>query len=144
MIMITAVLDTNVLASGTVTANTPPGQILNAWRDGQFELITSTYIIDELKHTFRTPYFQSHLGTGAISNFVDLLINEATIAPIHSNVKGIATHPEDDLAIDTAVTSKADYFVTGDKPLLSKIGNSYQGVSFVTPNEFLKILQKRV
>lgn len=42
--MISAVLDTNILASGTVTAVTPPGQILDRWRDGQFELVVSEHI----------------------------------------------------------------------------------------------------
>ena len=141
--MITAVLDTNVLAAGTVTAGNPPGQILNAWRDGQFELITSIHIIDELKHTFQKPYFQGNLSIGAISNFVDLLVNEAAITSINVIVQGVATHPEDDLALAAAITAKADYFVTGDGPLLRKVGNSYQGVNLVTPNDFLKILQRQ-
>jgi len=38
--MITATLDTNVLASGIVTFHklTPPAQILKAWRAGEFQL----------------------------------------------------------------------------------------------------------
>ena len=43
--MISAVLDTNVLASGTVSASNPPGLIMNAWRDGRFLLVTSDHII---------------------------------------------------------------------------------------------------
>ncbi|MBI2086059.1 hypothetical protein HYT74_01835 [Candidatus Daviesbacteria bacterium] len=39
--MISAVLDTNVLASGTISYSTPPGQILNAWRNGKFELLSA-------------------------------------------------------------------------------------------------------
>lgn len=139
--MISVVLDTNILVSGTVTASTPPGQILNAWHDGQFELVISTHILDELKRTLQKPYFQNNLTPQVISNFVDLLQNEATIIPVTIKVQGVATHSEDDLILATAVSAKADYLVTGDGPLLTKVGNSYQGITLVTPKDFLKILQ---
>lgn len=139
--MISVVLDTNILVSGTVTVSTPPRQILDAWHDGQFELVISTHILDELERTLQKPYFQNNLTPQAIGNFVDLLQNEATIIPVTTKVHGVATHPEDDLILTTAVSAKADYLVTGDGPLLAKVGNSYQGVTLVTPKDFLKILQ---
>lgn len=142
--MISAVLDTNVLASGTIIASTPPGQILNAWRNGQFELVLSTHIIDELEHTFQKNYFQNHLTKQEVTNFFDLLQNEATIIPITAKVQGVGTHPEDDLMIATAVSAKADYFITGDGPLLRKVGPIYKGVAFLSPGDFVKILQKKV
>ncbi len=52
--MIKAVLDTNILASGTVSAFNPPGKILDAWRTDQFELVTSEYILSELEPDFPT------------------------------------------------------------------------------------------
>ena len=140
--MISAFLDTNVLASGTVSATNPPGQILNAWRDNKFELVTSTHIIKELKRTLQKPYFQSHLSPNMVSNFIDLLLLEATVVPVTTNIKSVATHPEDDLALAAAVNAKVNYFVTGDKPLLNKVGSSYCGVNLVTPNEFLGIIQQ--
>lgn len=141
--MISAVLDTNILASGTVTALTPPGQILDGWRDGQFLLVVSEHIIDELERTLDKPYFQKHLTSSAITAFTDLLQNKATIIPITVKVKGIATHPEDDLVIAAAVSGKVDYLVTGDKPLLRKVGNSYKGVKLISPNDFLEVLKKQ-
>ena len=38
-------------------------------------------------------------------------------------------------------SAKADYLVTGDQPLLNKVGNFYQGVTLTIPSDFLKILQ---
>jgi len=141
--VITAVLDTNILASGTVTTSTPPGQILNAWRDGQFALVVSNYIIGELKSTLQKPYFQNHLNINSITAFLDLLQNEATLTSVIVQIQGVATHPEDDIVLATAVSAKADYLVTGDKPLLKKVGKSYQGIKLVTPNYFLEILQQQ-
>lgn len=141
--MISAVLDTNILASGTVTTSTPPGQILDAWHDGQFELVTSEHIIDELKRTLQKPYFQKYLKVYDVDAFVDLLRNEATVIPITVDIKGIATHSEDDLILATAISAKANYIVTGDGPLLRKIGDSYRGVIILTPSDFLKKLTHR-
>ncbi len=138
--MISAVLDTNILASGTVTVSTPPGQILDAWHNGQFELVTSEHIIDELRLTLQKPYFQKYVTINDVAAFIDLLHNEATVIPITISIKGLATHPEDDLILATAVSAKADYLVTGDGPLLRKVGNCYQGVTILTPSDFLRKL----
>lgn len=139
--VISVVLDTNILASGILNTTTPPGQILNAWRDGQFELATSAHIIDELERTFQKPYFQKRLNNNAIASFIDLLQNETAITAIIIQIQGVATHPEDDLTLATAVNAKADYLVTGDGPLLRKVGRSYQGIKLVTPNDFIEILK---
>ena len=138
--MISAVLDTNVLASGTVSAANAPGQILDAWHARKFELVTYAHIIDELTRTFQKPYFQKRLSSKATANFIDLLQNEAFVTPIIVKVQNVATHPEDDLTIATALSAKADYLVTGDQPLLNKVGNFYQRVTLTTPIDFLKIL----
>lgn len=138
--MISAVLDTNVLASGTLSASTPPGQILDAWRDGRFEFITSLHIISELQRTFQKPYFQKCLGAVLISSYVDLLQNEATVVPGTSVIHGATTHGEDDLILATVVSEKADYLVTGDGPLLRKVGRSYRGIKLCTPSEFVEII----
>lgn len=140
--MISAVLDTNVLASGAVSTYNPPGQILNAWRLGKFELITSGHIIDELCRTFQKPYFQNHVSSNDIAAFIELLQNEAIITPITTRVSRVATHPEDDLIIAAAISAKTDYLVTGDGGLLRRVANSCQGVKFVTPSNFLSILKQ--
>ena len=45
---IRAVLDTNVLVSGLVDPKGPPRQILDAWLEGQYKLMLSLYLVDEL------------------------------------------------------------------------------------------------
>lgn len=141
--MISAVLDTNILASGTVSAFTPPGQILNAWRDGQFTLVTSWHILDELEQTLQKPYFQSRLTKSDIVAFFDLLQNETIVTPITVNISGAATHPEDDLILAAAVSAQVDYLVTGDGPLLRHVGSTYQGVDLVTSGVFLALLKQQ-
>ncbi|KKR28465.1 MAG: PilT protein domain protein, partial [Candidatus Woesebacteria bacterium GW2011_GWA1_39_8] len=75
-----------------------------------------------------------------IDEAITLVNEECTIISITTPVKGVATHPEDDLVMSAAISAKVDYLVTGDQPLFNKVGNFYQGVTLATPNDFLKIL----
>lgn len=142
--MITAVLDTNVLASGFVGFLNPsstPGRLLHAWRDGRFVVITSEHIRAELEQTLLNPYFIQRLTQEQVAESAALLRSRTTLVEITAQVHGVATHPEDDLTLATAVSAKADYLVTGDKKL-QEVG-SYQGVTIMSPQEFLKILESR-
>lgn len=142
--MITAVLDTNVLVSGIVAFHkpTPPAQILEAWRAGEFQLVLSTHIIDELKSALEKPYFAQRITPQQVAGTITLFKQEAIVTPITTNIQGAATHPEDDLILATAVSATVDYLVTGDQPLLRKVGHAYQGVNLVAPVTFLKALRQ--
>ena len=139
--MIHAVLDTNVLASGVVGILRPtstPGELLRFWQGARFTLVLSEHIHTELANTFTDPYFRRRLSDGERANFLAGLRREAVTVPITGTVQGVATHPEDDLILATAVSAQADYLVTGDNKLQA-VG-SYQGVMIVSPRQFLEIL----
>ena len=68
----------------------------------------------------------------------DLLEHETISRPVTVEVHGIATHPEDELVLATAVSAQADYLVTGDSQL-QKLA-AYQGVTIVSRREFLDVL----
>lgn len=137
--MITAVLDTNVLASGFVRPEPPPGQLLLAWRARAYLLVISEPILAELARTFEEPYFAQRLTPSQRANNIALLRHAAMIAPLTSRIQGVATHPEDDVVLSTAVSASVQYLVSGDRPL-QKLGK-YQGVSIVSPRRFLEIPQ---
>ncbi len=134
-------LDTNVLASGFTSRAGSAGQLLLLWTYGVFELVLSEHILTELTRTFRKPYFQQRLSQEQITADIALLHHEARITPITVTVHGIATHPEDDVVLATAVSGKANYLVTGDKKL-QDLG-SYQGVRILNPSEFLQVLRAK-
>lgn len=69
---------------------------------------------------------------------VELFRLNATVVPITVVVSGVATHPEDDLVLATAVSGQVDYLVTLDRQLLSL--GEYQGVRIVSTREFLAAL----
>src|SRR3990172_6080021 len=118
--MTRAVVDTNVLVSGFVRSNpqAAPSRVLDAWRLRLFALVTSDHILAELEATFAQPYFRSRLNPQQVSDILDLVHSRAIIVPITVSVHGVATHPEDDMILATAVSAKADYLITGDAQLL--------------------------
>jgi uncharacterized protein len=136
------VLDTNILASGAISATGTVSNILDVWRSGQFKVIVSVPILDELERTFQKPYFRRYLTDKQCSSFMLLLRKRATVSKIAVSVHGVATHPEDDLIIATAVSAKADYLVTGDSKI-EHLG-TYQAVAILSPRRFLRILEHEV
>ena len=41
-------LDTNIIISGFISSESPPGKLVQGWLDGRFELVTSQAQLDEL------------------------------------------------------------------------------------------------
>jgi putative PIN family toxin of toxin-antitoxin system len=135
------VLDTNVLASGLVglpREKSTPGEILRRWHAGSFDLVTSEAILTETARTLTKYYFQKQLPPGKRLAAVETLRRRAFVVHIMESVEGVASHPEDDLVLATAVAGHAEYLVTGDNGLLAV--ESFQNDSIVSPQEFLALL----
>ena len=139
--MITAVLDTNVLASGIVGFRNPasvPGQLWRAWRQSRFELIVSEPILTELSRTLSKRYFRRRLTAQQLRRTQRLLRRRAVSVRITTVVTGVATHPEDDLILSTAISAQAGYLVTGDHQL--RFLGSHGNIAILSPREFLDVL----
>ena len=140
--MIAAVLDTNVLASGVVgfvaAADRPPALLLRLWRAGRFELVLSDHLLAELERTLVKPYFAERLTPEQVARLIRLFRRHARLTPLSITVTGVATHPEDDAVIATALSGGAAYLVTGDGPLVRR--GSYQNVTFLTPRVSIELL----
>lgn len=138
--MIRAVLDTNVLALAFVRPEPAPGQLLQAWTEDRFILVLSEHILGELADTFAEPYFAARLPPSQRAENLAILRQKALLIQPAESVHGIATHPEDDWVLATAVTGQVEYLVTGDGPFRRRVP-AYEGVQLVSPREFLAILQ---
>jgi uncharacterized protein len=140
--MIRATLDTNVLVAGIVTSlQTVNGQVIQAWRENKYSLVLSEAILTELSRTLSEPYFSARLTAAQIEGTLNLFHSEATIVPLLVPVAGVATHPEDDLILATALSGRAHYLVTRDEKLQEKV-QEYNGVVIVSPPAFLQRLRE--
>ncbi len=139
--MIRAVIDTNVFASGVLglaRAQSIPGEIFRQWRKHAFLLITEQAIIDEVERVLATPFLVERIPASESAAAVDALRQDAVLTVITTEIRGIATHPEDDVVLAIAVSAAADFLVTGDKQVQRL--ETYQGVRIVSPREFLAFL----
>src|SRR5918999_2417567 len=130
--MMQVVLDANTLASGAVA---PSGgtlaTIIDLWQQGVFRVTLSTHILRELEGTFSDPYFLDRLSAEDIASYLAMVQSTVTVVPITVEVHNVATHPEDDLILATAISAKADSLVTGDTKL-QRLG-AYQGIKILSP-----------
>lgn len=141
--MIRAVLDTNVLVSGFVgfeRGTAAPAQVLHLWLNRAFDLLLSEHVLDEVFRSFGKPYFRQRRTPEQVSQALTVLRQAGTVVPITAHVQGVASHPEDDLVLATAISGRAEYLVTGDAGL--RAVGAYQGVMVVSPRRFLEILQQ--
>jgi putative PIN family toxin of toxin-antitoxin system len=112
------------------------------WRAKAFTLVVSEHILAELADTFTDPYFTRRLSASAIQEALDSLRLDTAIQPITVDVTGIASHAEDDAVLATALSTRADCLVSGDKPLLERV--TYRGTLLLSPRQFLDVLDRDV
>lgn len=143
-----AVIDTNVWVSSLINPAGPPARVTNAWRQGQFGVVTSGFLLDELRQVLLRPRLQRLHGLTLPE--VDQYI--ASLAALCIRVEparrlNICRDRKDDLVLETALTGRAGYVVSRDDDIKDDADvvkqMSDQGVSLVSVQQFLNILDQR-
>ena len=67
------VLDANVFISGLLSKQGPPGQILDAWLEGQFSLFVSPPIVAKIQRVLAYPRIRERLSPGQADQLTSLL-----------------------------------------------------------------------
>lgn len=136
------VLDTNVVASGLLWDGVPR-QLLQAARNKQSRLFTSTTLLLELTDILERAKFARKLVAAQLS--IDQLVERyallTTVVHPAVIVPAILDDPDDDQVLACAIAAAAELIVSGDRHLHS-LGGQYQGIPIVTPVEAMKILEK--
>ena len=129
------VLDTNVLVSGLLFKGTL-SRFVELWQKGKIVPAISKETFQELKNVLAYPKF--FLSQDEIK-----LIIEHEILPYFEivesvkDVKGVCRDSEDDKFISCALSTSADYIVTGDKDLSDL--KLYKSVKIIKASDFLKM-----
>jgi uncharacterized protein len=114
-----AVLDVNVLISALLSPRGSPAALLLAWQRGEFELIVSAALLEELARSLTYPKLRRRVSEPDAERFVAWLATNATMAPdpdppyAHHSMD-----PDDDYLIALAAGASA-LLVSGDGHLLS-------------------------
>jgi putative PIN family toxin of toxin-antitoxin system len=128
-------LDANVLAPGFTSHGSASSRLIDLWRSGAFALVLSEHVLQELARTLTDPYFASRLPREEATAILTLISTNATLTELTVDVDGVATHPEDDLVLSTALSGQATILCTRDKQLL-RLG-FYLTVAILSPGELV-------
>ena len=115
------VLDTGILIAALITTGTPPALIYQAWRKNRFELVTSTWQLEEFRRASRYPKLRRYIKPAEAGNLVNGLRRQATVLETLPTVD-LSPDPDDNPVLAMAAASLAQYLVTGDKRDLLALG----------------------
>jgi len=140
-----AVIDTNLIVSGTAKSNTVPHRLVEGWRKKEYLLVTSIPILTEIKEVLDRKEIQSHffLKSEDIQEIMQRLSTQTIITPGSLVIDIIKDDPDDNKFISAAIEGNASYIISGDKHLLNI--EEYQGIKILKARNFLEdVLQKDV
>ena len=134
-----AVLDSNIFLSALLSGKGPPAFIVEAWRRGRFDLVTSVEQIAELKRAAQYEKVRAYVSRVAMGRLVNSL-RTAEVLLARLPHAGGSPDPGDDYLLAMAAASEADYLVTGDKGLLSL--HRFATTRIVLPRRFSTLLAR--
>lgn len=142
--MIRAVVDTNILISALITKKpSSPVQVYNLIKSENFLLITSPTILEELEDVIsREEIIKLHQKTPKQrKEILKEIVETSYIVPGLVSVEVVKEDPDDDKFIAAAIEGRADYVVSGDKPLLNI--KQYHGIQVISPADFVNLLREK-
>jgi len=111
------VCDVGVIISGVLSAQGPPGRLLDRWRDGVFDLIVSPLWLAELARVLERPKISRYLEPGDAEELLSAIRLQAELADDPPAQPGLTPDPGDDYLVSLARATGADYLVSGDAHL---------------------------
>lgn len=130
------VLDTNVFISGIFWEGNFCSQIIDKWRKGECQLVSSPKLVEELVETLRS--FKISMDEGLIEEWKNLIIENSIMVDPVTAIEAVKDDPEDNKFIEAAVYGEADIIVSQDKHLLKL--NEYQKIKTLRPEDAILIL----
>ena len=113
-----AVLDPNVLISGALSRTGAPAQLLARWLGGEFELVASDLLLEELERALGYPKLSARIPAGDAAAFVALLRDAAIVGRDPEDPPSRSDDPADDYLLALAEHERA-VLVSGDRHLLA-------------------------
>jgi len=127
------VVDTNVVISGVFFGGMP-SRVLEAWRDGEFDLVVSPEVLEEYRRVGEE--LTARFPGVSLAPFLALLVMNAEIIEPPDLPEQVSRDSDDDKFIACALAANCQTIISGDKDLLEVTG--YQGLKVVAPREFLE------
>ena len=127
-------IDTNILIAALVRPEGTSAGIVQAWRAGALEVVTSDATMREAEAVLGA-WLARMTSREAVAQLLDDLRKRTVRAEDPPRITDLRLKDPGDLRlVEAAVAAGAAYIVTTDREFLSRRG--YGGVEFVTPEDF--------
>ena len=136
-----AVIDTSVFVSYLLTQGSSAVWLLALWREQRFAVVTSDALRAELAEVLERPDIAPRVNPDRKLALVRRLRQDAVWTPGTLDVSGATADLGDEKLVSAALEAGAQFIVTWDGALLEQ--ESYSGVRFVTPDEFVAHVKQR-
>ncbi len=132
------VLDTNILLSALINRHGIPAQLIEAWRERRYDLLTSTEQLLELGGVARRPVLRARIIPSTVGRLIRDLRKLAEVLTRLPEVDRSAD-PADNFLLAMVEAGAADYLVSGDRRGVLDLGT--HGVTqIIKAREFLTVL----
>ena len=91
------------------------------WLAGEFELLASTALLDELERVLLRSKFRTYVTGAEVRSFVAIIAQLATVSPDPPSQSGLTPDPHDDYLVALARSTRAHVLVSGDRHLLDRV-----------------------
>ena len=135
--MLRAVVDPGVLISSLISPRGAPGELVRRWIEGEFQLLWSPQLLDELESVCARPRFREWFSLDEATAIVDLIRDAGEACADSPTAAPPPPYEGDRYLIDLAVASRADCLVTGDAALLN---HAVQGLRIASPRALVDVL----
>ncbi|MFW5636346.1 MAG: putative toxin-antitoxin system toxin component, PIN family [Thermodesulfobacteriota bacterium] len=145
--MIRIVPDTNIWISAILSPGGPAAVVFMKVIDGDYKLLTSPMIIEEIQRVLRYPKILKNLEKNKIPlSKIELYIKKTlALAEIFEDSdipKVISDDASDNMILACARAGSADFIISGDHHLTAL--GSYEGIPIVNPSHFESIISRNI
>ena len=134
--MIKVVLDSNIYISG-ILFNGNPRIILDLAIKGRIQVYISPEILSELKDVLSKKKF--NFSPNIIQSIISEIESITTLIVPLKRYNIVTRDSDDNIIVDCAMESNAEYIITGDNDLLSI--NEFRNIRIIKPVDFLELYE---
>ena len=133
------VLDTNILISGLIHPENPPGRLIDLLRSGDLSLAIDDRILDEYSEVLGREYFRKYFSLAEKDLILDFISHDSMRVLCTQAVVGLPDQ-DDACFLEVALAS--------DAPLVTGNGKHFpihlcRGVKVYSPAEYLEVFSGR-
>jgi putative PIN family toxin of toxin-antitoxin system len=129
------ILDTNIIISALLVANSKPAELIAMWRQGKFDLLMCNEQLDELRRVTQYPKIRERLSPPLAGRLINQ-IKELSVSVVNLPDINLSEDPSDNFLLAMAIEGSADYLITGDISHLLHL-KKVMGTSIISVTDFL-------